>query len=154
MRRAGQAACAAAAVVLAWGSAAGSEEDVKAVTVGSVWVGGGVGIGKRPGERPVIQSKDVRLVITERKDDKFVARVFLDNGAKVSEVGGTISKKGAMQFVVTKAIKGHADDVVGLVKGKGRIDDGRMTITIGSSVGTQRAAAIGLELEKPDDETK
>jgi len=150
MRRAVQAAC-AAAVVLAYGPAVGSEEDVKAVTAGSTWVGGGVGAAKKPGERPTITSRDVRLVITDRTDDKFVARVFMGNGEKESEIGGTIGKKGAIQFVVTKVIKGSADGVVGVLKGKGRVDDGRMLLTFGSNVGTKRAGTIGLELEKPDD---
>lgn len=121
--------------------------------VGSEWVGGGLGISKVPGQRPEIRSKDVKLVIVEREGEKFKGILALDNGAKRAEVGGTIKKNGAVQFVVTKVLAGEAKDVVGLVKVKGKLKDGRMTLSFESTVGTKRAGAIGLEL-KDDDVTE
>ncbi len=149
-------ALAAASAALFFGPARADDltPRVDPAVVGSEWVGGSVGASKRPGERPEIKSSDAKLVITERDGEKFAGIIAFKNGEKRAEVRGTIKPAGTMQFILTKDLSGGANDVIGLVKVRGKLKDERMDLSFQGTIGTKRVGAIGLELKKPDAEVE
>jgi hypothetical protein len=94
---------------------------------------------------------DVRIVIMERKGDKFSGEYWGDNNKKGFIIEGTIDTKGAITFKFTKKIKGSwPSDMIDNANVRGTVGKGQLTAKF-TKVGNERVVGdLVLRLKKAE----